>query len=94
MSKKDASSDRRQFLKSSLIAGASIGGAMGAQPVFAQNMEGSFLEVDPWTKTQGSTFVNPPYGLPSKYEKNVVRLLPSPAPTFLTGSRTPLQRAR
>jgi len=91
MSKKDASSDRRQFLKSSLIAGASIGGAMGAQPVFAQNMEGSFLEVDPWTKTQGSTFVNPPYGLPSKYEKNVVRLLPSPAPTFLTGSRTPLQ---
>jgi len=43
MSKKDASSDRRQFLKSSLIAGASIGGAMGAQPVFAQNMEGSFL---------------------------------------------------
>jgi len=91
MSKKDAPANRRQFLKSSLITSASIGGAMSAQPVFAKNTEGSFLEVDPWTKTQGSTFVNPPYGLPSKYEKNVVRLLPSPAPTFLTGSRTPLQ---
>ena len=91
MSKKDAPANRRQFLKSSLITGAGIGGAMSAQSVFAQNTEGSFLEVDPWTKTQGSTFVNPPYGLPSKYEKNVVRLLPSPAPTFLTGSRTPLQ---
>jgi len=91
MSKKDIHSDRRQFLKSSVIAGASVGSVMSAQSVFAKNPEGSFLEIDPWTKTQGSTFVNPPYGLPSKYEKNVVRLLPSPAPTFLTGSRTPLQ---
>lgn len=91
MSKKDIHSDRRQFLKSSVVAGASVGSVMSAQSVFAKNPEGSFLEIDPWTKTQGSTFVNPPYGLPSKYEKNVVRLLPSPAPTFLTGSRTPLQ---
>jgi len=64
---------------------------MGGNSAFAKNQGDGFLEVDPWTKTQGSTFVNPPYGLPSKYEKNVVRLLPSPAPTFLTGSRTPLQ---
>lgn len=91
MSKKDVFSNRRQFLKSSVIAGASVGGVMSASSVSAQTQEGGFLEVDPWTKTQGSTFVNPPYGLPSKYEKNVVRLLPSPAPTFLTGSRTPLQ---
>ena len=91
MSKKDVFSNRRQFLKSSVVAGASVGGVMSASSVKAQIQEGGFLEVDPWTKTQGSTFVNPPYGLPSKYEKNVVRLLPSPAPTFLTGSRTPLQ---
>jgi sulfane dehydrogenase subunit SoxC len=57
----------------------------------AQASASEFLEVDPWTKVQGSTFINPPYGLPSKYEKNVVRVLPSPAPIFLTGSRTPLQ---
>ena len=91
MSKKDVFSNRRHFLKSSLVAGASVGGAISSQSTFAKNQGNDFLEVDPWTKTQGSTFVNPPYGLPSKYEKNVVRLLPSPAPTFLTGSRTPLQ---
>ena len=91
MSKRDVFSNRRQFLKSSVVAGASVGGVISASSASAQNQEAGFLEVDPWTKTQGSTFVNPPYGLPSKYEKNVVRLLPSPAPTFLTGSRTPLQ---
>ena len=91
MSKKDVFSNRRYFLKSSLVVGASAGGAISTNAAFAQNQNSGFLEIDPWTKTQGSTFVNPPYGLPSKYEKNVVRLLPSPAPTFLTGSRTPLQ---
>ena len=91
MSKKDVFSNRRHFLKSSLVVGASAGGAISTKAAFAQNQNSGFLEIDPWTKTQGSTFVNPPYGLPSKYEKNVVRLLPSPAPTFLTGSRTPLQ---
>ncbi|OWS70843.1 sulfite dehydrogenase [Polynucleobacter campilacus] len=91
MSKRDKLSNRRLFLKSSLVAGASINGVISANSAFAKNQGDGFLEVDPWTKTQGSTFVNPPYGLPSKYEKNVVRLLPSPAPTFLTGSRTPLQ---
>ena len=69
MSKKDTFSNRRHFLKSSVVAGASVSSAMSAQSVFAQNKESGFLEIDPWTKTQGSTFVNPPYGLPSKYEK-------------------------
>jgi len=91
MSKRDTFSNRRLFLKSSLVAGAGVNGVISANSTFAKNQGDGFLEVDPWTKTQGSTFVNPPYGLPSKYEKNVVRLLPSPAPTFLTGSRTPLQ---
>jgi len=91
MSKKDISSNRRGFLKSSVAVGASVGAAVSAHSTPLGNQVNGFLEVDPWTKTQGSGFVNPPYGLPSKYEKNVVRLLPSPAPTFLTGSRTPLQ---
>ena len=91
MSKKDISSNRRGFLKSSVAVGASVGAAVSAHSTPLGNQGNGFLEVDPWTKTQGSGFVNPPYGLPSKYEKNVVRLLPSPAPTFLTGSRTPLQ---
>ncbi len=91
MSKNETFSKRRQFLKSSLVAGASVSGALASQNVIAQTKQNDFLEIDPWTKTQGSGFINPPYGLPSKYEKNVVRVLPNPAPTFLTASRTPLQ---
>lgn len=82
-------SQRRNFIKTSLAVGAGVGGTLARNSASAQS--NTFLEVDPWTKTQGSTFVNPPYGLPSKYEKDVVRRLPNPAPTFLTGSRTPIQ---
>ena len=91
MSKKDVFSNRRGFLKSSVAVGISAGAATSAYSAAPKNLDNGFLEIDPWSKTQGSGFVNPPYGLPSKYEKNVVRLLPSSAPTFLTGSRTPLQ---
>lgn len=80
---------RRKFMQSSIALSAGMGATLASGLSHAQ---GSLnLEVQPWTKTQGSTFINPPYGLPSKYEKDVVRVLPSPAPTFLTGSRTPLQ---
>lgn len=82
-------SQRRNFLKTSLAVGAGVGSTLATHSALAQS--NTFLEIDPWTKTQGSTFVNPPYGLPAKYEKDVVRRLPNPAPTFLTGSRTPIQ---
>lgn len=82
-------SQRRNFLKTSLAVGAGVGSTLATHSALAQS--NTFLEIDPWTKTQGSTFVNPPYGLPTRYEKNVVRRLPNPAPTFLTGSRTPIQ---
>ena len=80
---------RRGFLKASLAVGTGVSGALTSNNASAQS--NTFLEIDPWTKTQGSTFVNPPYGLPSKYEKEVVRRLPNPAPIFLTASRTPIQ---
>ena len=91
MSDKNKVSQRRQFLKKSLTVGAGVSGVLGSKSALSQANDNNFLAIDPWTKTQGSTFINPPYGLPSKYEKNVVRVLPSPPPTFLTGSRTPLQ---
>ena len=80
---------RRGFLKASLAVGTGVSGALTSNNASAQS--NTFLEIDPWTKTQGATFVNPPYGLPSKYEKEVVRRLPNPAPIFLTASRTPIQ---
>lgn len=89
-SKKDVPA-RRNFLKKAVITGSAVSGAITSKIALAQNNESNFLVVDPWTKTQGSGFINPPYGLPSKYEKNVVRVLPNPVPSFPTGSRTPLQ---
>ena len=91
MSDKNKDSQRRQFLKKSLTVGAGVGAVLGSKSVFSQANESNLLAIDPWTKVQGSTFINPPYGSPSKYEKSVVRVLPSPPATFLTGSRTPLQ---
>lgn len=44
-----------------------------------------------WMKSQGGGFLNPPYGLPSPFEKNVVRKLPATAAAFPTATRTPLQ---
>jgi sulfane dehydrogenase subunit SoxC len=80
---------RRGFLKASLAVGTGVSGALTSNNASAQS--NTFLEIDPWTKTQGSTFVNPPYGLPSKYEKEVVRRIPNPPAIFLTSSRTPIQ---
>lgn len=80
---------RRGFLKASLAVGTGVSGALTSNNASAQS--NTFLEIDPWTKTQGSTFVNPPYGLPSKYEREVVRRIPNPAAIFLTSSRTPIQ---
>ena len=89
MSNNKTLTKRRGFLKASLAVGTGVSGALTSNSASAQS--NTFLEIDPWTKTQGSTFVNPPYGLPSKYEKEVVRRLPNPAPIFLTASRTPIQ---
>ena len=80
---------RRGFLKASLAVGTGVSGALTSNNASAQS--NTFLEIDPWTKTQGSTFVNPPYGLPSKYEREVVRRIPNPPAIFLTSSRTPIQ---
>ena len=91
MNKKAKSSGRRNFLKQSAATASVVVGGATAKMAAAQSGDVGFLAVDPWTKTQGSGFINPPYGVPSKYEKGVVRVLPSPVPAFPTASRTPLQ---
>jgi sulfane dehydrogenase subunit SoxC len=84
-------SNRRRFLKSTIALSASAGGVLTSQNGIAQTSTPQFIPIDPWSKTQGTGFINPPYGVPSKYERDVVRVIPSPAPNFLTASRTPLQ---
>ena len=95
MSDKKTVSQRRKFLQKSLTVGGGIGGILASNNALSQTNDGQFLAIDPWTKVQGSTFINPPYGLPSKYEKNVVRVLPSPPDrksTRLNSSHTDISR--
>ena len=47
--------------------------------------------VPQWMREPGGGFLNPPYGLPSPFEKNVLRKLPDQPAAFPTATRTPLQ---
>lgn len=84
-----ARKSRRKFLAR---AGASTAGALAAPAVaLAQGGGNRPLDVPEWTRVQGRGFLNPPYGLPSPFEKGVVRVLPSAPNPFPTATRTPLQ---
>ncbi|MGB3067629.1 MAG: molybdopterin-dependent oxidoreductase [Ottowia sp.] len=79
---------RRTILRrSTAIPAASI--ALGGS-AFAQSSS-SPPGIPESMKIPGGPFVNPPYGVPSAFEKDVVRVLPSAPNPFPTGSRSPLQ---
>jgi sulfane dehydrogenase subunit SoxC len=61
--------DRRAFLK----AGAALSAAAGGMLVPAAAQSADPLTVPPGMKEQGHPIVSPPYGVPSPFEKNVVR---------------------
>lgn len=86
---------RRKFLARGLAATAAVAaGASTVRSVQAQSAAvGDNLppNVPKWMREQGGGFINPPYGLPSPFEKNVVRKLPASVAAFPTASRTPLQ---
>ncbi|WP_026686609.1 sulfite dehydrogenase [Azovibrio restrictus] len=88
---RQGASSRRNFLRNSFIAAA---GAMAA-PALARAAEGdpNILGNPPWTTSLGMPVAANPYGLPSKYERNLVRR-ESPGLTRVSGSSvafTPLQ---
>lgn len=88
---RQGASSRRSFLRNSFIAAA---GAMAA-PALARAAEGdpNILGNPPWTTSLGMPVAANPYGLPSKYERNLVRR-ESPGLTRVSGSSvafTPLQ---
>lgn len=84
-------SRRSLFRKSAALSLAASGLATGAQ---AQQPPASNLppQVPEWMSRQGGSFLNPPYGLPSPFEKDVVRVLPGRPSPFPTATRTPLER--
>jgi sulfane dehydrogenase subunit SoxC len=82
---------RRRFIQTGFALSAGTAGSLAFNNAQAQFDSQGNLLVAPWTKKTGSDFLTPPYGVPSKYEKGVVRILPTPAAAFPTASRTPLQ---
>ncbi len=86
-------SDRRRFLKRGALASAGvIGAASLRQQAHAADATASLPpNVPEWTRQQGAGFLNPPYGMPSPFEKSVVRKLPDSPAAFPTATRTPLQ---
>jgi len=82
---------RRRFIQTGFALTAGATAALAVDDAWGQFDSQGNLLVAPWTKKTGADFLTPPYGLPSKYEKDVVRILPTPAAAFPTASRTPLQ---
>ena len=91
MSTKETALTRRRFMQSSLALSAGAASSLVSSNAQAQFDAQGNLIVEPWSMKLGADFLTPPYGLPSKYEKDVVRVLPTPAVNFPTASRTPLQ---
>jgi sulfane dehydrogenase subunit SoxC len=84
---------RRQFLKTAALGGVALGGAglLAAKAPAAEATEASSL-IPPSMLVQGRPVPSPPYGVPSEFEKNVVRLANNRTPTpFSSWSFTPLQ---
>jgi sulfane dehydrogenase subunit SoxC len=85
--KREVSAGRRGFLSgaTALLAGVSASRAIRA--------EASESDVPASMKQQGAPVITHSYGVPSPYEKNVVRRVSVPPPPFPTAaySKTPLQ---
>jgi len=80
---------RRSFLARSAVASlAAASGAAAAADNLPPNLP---PQVPQWMREPGAGFLQPPYGLPSPFEKDVVRKLPAQAAAFPTATRTPLQ---
>ena len=65
--------NRRKFLGAAGLAGA--GAALGAMPAMAEGAKPDPLitDVQDWNRYLGDGVDKKPYGVPSKFEKNVIR---------------------
>jgi sulfane dehydrogenase subunit SoxC len=79
-----ASLPRRRFI----ARGAVVSLATASGATVADNLP---PHVPQWMREPGAGFLNPAYGLPSPFEKHVLRKLPDQPSAFPTATRTPLQ---
>lgn len=96
VSSKKRSLSRRQMLGegSALLGGAAISSIAGGQALAeAPAPDDANLppNVPEWMKTPGANMGSEPYGMPSPYEKNVVKNISKKLPQYISASgRTPL----
>lgn len=84
-------SRRSLFAKSAALSVAASG--LATAPRAQQPASNLPPQVPEWMTRPGGPFLNPPYGLPSPFEKEVVRVLPGGGPNpFPTATRTPLEK--
>ena len=97
-----AQTQRREFLRTGMttLAGAIAGTVAGRQVLAADTgavpassgKAGAALEVAPWSKQPGALVGSRPYGVPSKFENEVIRhLRKNDKQYFSSSTRTPLQ---
>jgi sulfane dehydrogenase subunit SoxC len=94
--KDNVATSRRRFLRegSSIMGGAVIAGALGGSEALAAGESSDNLppNVPEWMKTPGDPMGSQPYGMPSRFEKNVIKNISKDLPQYLSASgRTPLQ---
>jgi len=95
-SPRDRSLSRRQMLGKggALLGGAIVSGVAGAQALAetpAPDNANLPPNVPEWMKTPGANMGSQPYGMPSPYEKDVVKNISKKLPQYLSASgRTPL----
>jgi sulfane dehydrogenase subunit SoxC len=85
---------RRVFLGRASVAALSGAGLVTSHAAAAAAITAEDQlppNVPRWMKEPGAGFLNPAYGLPSPFEKSVVRKLPDQPAAFPTATRTPLQ---
>jgi len=94
--KKQPTQSRRGFLQhGSLLIGAGVTGAVSVDPVSAQQGAPAGDEppnIPEWMRTPGANVGSHPYGVPSPFEKNVIRNIPKGLKQYTSSaSRSPLQ---
>jgi sulfane dehydrogenase subunit SoxC len=94
--KDNTATSRRKFLRNggALVGGAVIAGSLAGSEAQAANESPDNLppNVPEWMKTPGDPMGSQPYGMPSRFEKDVIKNIPENLPQYLSASgRTPLQ---
>ena len=83
-----ASPHRRRFIARGAVASLAAASGAAVADTLSPNLPPN---VPQWMREPGAGFLNPAYGLPSPFEKKVVRKLPDQPSPFPTATRTPLQ---